>query len=82
MCRLVCADAEGIHEEIEEKDKHRAPAYIRTKGRALTGWLWRRKMGTIVTFSSSLRFSLRFLRRLAISARRIACSSTVRCFFV
>ena len=34
------------------------------------------------TFSSSLRFSLRFLRRLAISARRMACSSAVRCFFV
>lgn len=34
------------------------------------------------TFSSSLRFSLRFLRRLAISARRMACSSAVRCFFI
>jgi hypothetical protein len=34
-----------------------------------------------LTFSSSLRFSLRFLRRRAISARRIACSSAVRCFF-
>ena len=34
------------------------------------------------TFSSSLRFSLRFLRRRAISARRMACSSAVRCFFV
>lgn len=34
------------------------------------------------TFSSSLRFSLRFLRRRAISARRIACSSAVRCFLV
>lgn len=32
------------------------------------------------TFSSSLRFSLRFLRRRAISARRMACSSAVRCF--
>jgi len=34
------------------------------------------------TFSSSLRFSLRFLRRRAISARRMACSSAVKCFFV
>ena len=34
------------------------------------------------TFSSSLRFSLRFLRRRAISARRMACSSAVRCFLV
>ena len=38
------------------------------------GGVWR-------TFSSSLRFSLRFLRRRAISARRMACSSAVRCFF-
>jgi len=34
------------------------------------------------TFSSSLRFSLRFFLRRAISARRMACSSAVRCFFV
>lgn len=34
------------------------------------------------TFSSSLRFSLRFLRRLAISARRMACSSAVKCFLI
>lgn len=33
------------------------------------------------TFSSSFRFSLRFFRRRAISARRIARSSAVRCFF-
>lgn len=33
------------------------------------------------TFSSSLRFSLRFFRRRAISARRMACSSAVRIFF-
>ena len=40
----------------------------------------RRKGQFIRTFSSSLRFSLRFLRRRAISARRMACSSAVRCF--
>lgn len=34
------------------------------------------------TFSSSLRFSLRFLRRRAISARRMAYSSAVRCFLI
>ena len=33
------------------------------------------------TFSSSLRFSLRFFLRLAISARRMACSSAVSTFF-
>ena len=34
------------------------------------------------TFSSSLRFSLKFFRRRAISARRMACSSAVRCFLI
>ena len=33
------------------------------------------------TFSSSFRFSLRFFLRRAISARRMARSSAVRCFF-
>jgi len=36
----------------------------------------------VQTFSSSLRFSLRFFLLRAISARRMACSSAVRCFFV
>lgn len=38
--------------------------------------------GGVGTFSSWLRFSLRFLRRRAISARRMACSSAVRCFLI
>ena len=41
-----------------------------------------RNVEGIRTFSSSLRFSLRFFRRRAISARRIACSSAVRCFLI
>lgn len=38
--------------------------------------------GRVNTFSSSLRFSLRFFLRRAISARRMACSSSVRCFLI
>jgi hypothetical protein len=38
------------------------------------------KIKESITFSSSFRFSLRFFLRLAISARRIACSSAVRAF--